>query len=83
MPEGRIAKDRSAMTRRILIEKCEWYCGKWPDPTTTMLSDVAFNVIWNTIKKWDIQVPENGDGFGTTGNHARAILDSLRRNGCL
>jgi hypothetical protein len=48
-----------------------------------MLNDPSFNAIWDVIKKWDIRVPEHSDGFGTSGNNARAILDSLRRTGCL
>jgi hypothetical protein len=72
------------MTRRVIVEKCEWYLpGEWPDPTPRMLKDPAFNAIWEAIKQWDIRVPECNDGFGTTGNHARAIFDALRHSGCL
>lgn len=84
MSDLRTKQDRNYLTRRVLVEKCEWYLpGKWPDPTPSMLNDPSFNAIWDVIKKWDIRVPEHSDGFGTSGNNARAILDSLRRTGCL
>ena len=52
----------------------------WPDPNPEMLDDPAFNAIWNTIKTWDINVPDVYDGYcEATGNHARAILDALRK----
>ena len=59
-----------------------WY-GKnpelpWPDPSPDMLEDPAFEAIWQTIKSWDINVPEVYNGYcGATGNHVRAILDAL------
>jgi hypothetical protein len=52
---------------------------EWPDPTPEMLQKPEFEVIWNCIKTWDINVPEV-DGHlysGATGNHVRAILDAL------
>lgn len=53
---------------------------RWPSPTLEMTHDPEFNKIWNVIKTWDINVPEIYQGYcGATGNHARAILDALRR----
>lgn len=51
----------------------------WPDPTSEMLETPEFEAVWNCIKTWDISVPEAyGDLYcGATGNHVRAILDSL------
>ncbi len=50
----------------------------WPDPTPEMLQDPRFEAIWQTIKRWDINVPGAYGGYcGATGNHVRAILDAL------
>lgn len=55
---------------------------RWQDPTEEMLNDPLFNAIWNTIKSWDINVPEEYEGYcGATGNHARAIFDAIKKNG--
>jgi hypothetical protein len=51
---------------------------EWKDPTREMLDDPLFNAIWDTIKRWDINVPEAYSGYmGATGNHARAIFDAI------
>jgi hypothetical protein len=43
-----------------------------------MLQDSRFEAIWQTIKTWDIHVPNAYAGYeGATGNHVRAILDAL------
>lgn len=50
----------------------------WLDPTPEMLEDPIFEAIWQTIKKWDINVPSQYSGYcGATGNHARAIFDAI------
>jgi hypothetical protein len=50
----------------------------WPDPTPAMLDDPLFEVIWQTIKTWDINVPDVYEGYcSATGNHVRAILDAM------
>lgn len=50
----------------------------WPDPTPEMLDDPKFNLIWEVIRSWDINVPGAYSGYcGATGNHARAIFDAL------
>jgi hypothetical protein len=50
----------------------------WPDPTPEMLNDPVFEAIWQTIKRWDINVPSQYVGYcGATGNHVRAILDAI------
>jgi len=52
----------------------------WPDPTDEMLVDPIFEAIWQTIKSWDVNVPGAYSGYsGATGNHARAILEAVRR----
>lgn len=50
----------------------------WPDPTPEMLATLEFEKVWQCIKRWDINVPDAYAGYcGATGNHVRAILDSL------
>jgi hypothetical protein len=49
------------------------------DPTSEELKDPLFKAIWQTIKKWDINVPDQYGGYmGATGNHVCAILDVVR-----
>lgn len=52
----------------------------WPDPTPAMLAkDPLFEAIWQVIRTWDINVPEQYNGYtGATGNHARAIYDAVK-----
>lgn len=51
---------------------------RWKDPTPEMLNDPVFNAIWDVIKVWDVNVPEEYLGYcGATGNHVRAILDAI------
>jgi hypothetical protein len=53
---------------------------KWPGPTPEMLKDPLFKAIWQTIRTWDINVPEAYSGYcGATGNHVRAIMDAIER----
>ncbi len=48
------------------------------DPTKEDLSNPLFEVIWQEIKSWDINVPAQYSGYcGATGNHVCAILDAL------
>jgi hypothetical protein len=43
-----------------------------------MIDTPEFNAIWETIKRWDINVPDAYGGYcGATGNHVRAILDAI------
>ncbi len=47
-------------------------------PTPEMLEKPEFKAIWQCIKSWDINVPEQYNGYmGAMGNHVRAILDAL------
>jgi hypothetical protein len=51
----------------------------WPDPTPEMVESEEFKVVWDCIKRWDINVPNAYGGYcGATGNHVQAILDSLK-----
>lgn len=51
----------------------------WPAPLPEELSTPDFEAIWRVIKTWDINVPEAYNGYcGATGNHVKAILDSLK-----
>jgi hypothetical protein len=53
----------------------------WLDPTEDMLEDPLFEAIWQTIKTWDINVPEVYQGYcGAMGNHVRMIYDALLAN---
>ena len=47
------------------------------DPTADELITPEFNAIWDAIKTWDIEVPEDGGVSEATGNHVVAIMDSL------
>jgi len=50
----------------------------WPDPSPEDLETPEFEVIWQVIKTWDINVPEAYKGYcGANGNHVKAILDAL------
>lgn len=50
----------------------------WPGPTPEMLQDPRFEIVWQVIRTWDINVPGAYEGYcGATGNHVRAILDAL------
>ena len=50
-----------------------------PNPTEEDLKDPVFEAIWQTIKSWDINVPEFYDGYcGANGSHAKLILDAIR-----
>jgi hypothetical protein len=49
------------------------------DPTEAELKDPLWNEIWQAIKSWDINVPEEYGGYtGATGNHVCVIYDILR-----
>jgi hypothetical protein len=52
----------------------------WPDPTPEMLNgDPLFDAIWDTIKTWDVNVPDVYSGYcGANGNHVRAIYDAVK-----
>ncbi len=52
----------------------------WRSPTRhEILSDPLFDAIWERIKSWDINVPEQYEGYcGANGNHVCAILDAVR-----
>lgn len=51
----------------------------WPDPLPEDLRTPEFEAIWQTIKTWDINVPEAYSGYcGASGNHVKAILDALK-----
>jgi len=64
----------------ILSEQDNYNKPKWPDPTQEQLKSKAFNTIWNVIKTWDINVPEQYCGYcGASGNHVVAILNALNK----
>jgi len=49
-----------------------------PNPTQEQLSDPVFNAIWQTIKSWDVNVPEYYRGYcGASGSHVVLILNAL------
>ncbi len=48
------------------------------DPTPEEVRSPLFESIWQTIKSWDICVPEEYGGYmAATGNHVAAILDAV------
>jgi hypothetical protein len=51
-----------------------------PNPTPEQLNDPVFKAIWETIKSWDINVPEYYQGYcGATGSHVILIINALKR----
>jgi hypothetical protein len=61
------------MTARPAVDK------PMPDPTPEQLASREFEAIWQTIKTWDVNVPEYYEGYcGATGSHVVLILDALR-----
>ena len=49
------------------------------DPKPEELKAPEFNVVWDCIKSWDINVPQEYEGYcGATGNHVCAILDAIK-----
>ena len=66
-----------AMDDRILRARANKK--NWPDPTPEMLGTPEFMAVWDTIKTWNINVPDvDGELYsGAAGNHVRAILDAL------
>lgn len=52
-----------------------------PNPTETDLADPEFEAIWQTIKRWDVNVPGCYAGYcGANGSHAMLILNALRKS---
>lgn len=49
------------------------------DPSSEDLKRPEFEAVWQAIKRWDINVPDQYQGYcGATGNHVMAILDALQ-----
>jgi hypothetical protein len=49
-----------------------------PNPTPEQLESPEFEAIWQTIKSWDVNVPEFYEGYcGANGSHVVLILDAL------
>jgi hypothetical protein len=56
--------------------------GNYQDPTPDMLNDPLWNAIWEEIKGWDINVPDEYIGYmGATGNHVTAIYRAIHQIG--
>lgn len=52
--------------------------GEMPNPTPEQMESPEFNAIWQTIKSWDVNVPEFYDGYcGANGSHVVLILNAL------
>ena len=48
------------------------------DPKPEDLNRPEFNAVWEEIKRWDINVPDQYVGYTTaTGGHVMAILDAI------
>lgn len=48
------------------------------EPTRKDTQRPLYNAIWNCIKTWDINVPDEYDGYqAATGNHVCALLDAV------
>ena len=51
-----------------------------PNPTQEQLDSPEFEAIWQTIKSWDVNVPEFYDGYcGANGSHVVLILNALEK----
>jgi len=51
-----------------------------PDPTEAMLKDPVWNAIYDTIKTWDVNVPEFYNGYcHSTGSHATLIYEAIQK----
>lgn len=49
-----------------------------PNPTPEQMESPEFQAIWQTIKSWDVNVPEFYDGYcGANGSHVVLILNAL------
>lgn len=49
-----------------------------PSPTERQLASHDFQVIWDVIKSWDVNVPEYYEGYcGANGSHVALILNAL------
>ena len=52
----------------------------WPTPSTEMRATPEFKAVMEAIHSWQIGVPEAYNGItGGYSNHAKAILDSLKK----
>jgi len=52
---------------------------RMPNPTEEDLQSPAFEAIWQTIKSWDVNVPEHYEGYcHANGSHVMMILNALR-----
>lgn len=50
-----------------------------PNPTSYELDCPLFNAIWDTIKSWDINVPEYYEGYcEANGSHVKLIIDAVQ-----
>lgn len=50
-----------------------------PNPTVDDLNDPVFEAIWQTIKRWDVNVPDCYTGYcGANGSHVMLILNAIR-----
>jgi len=51
-----------------------------PDPTEEQLKDPIWNSIYQTIKSWDVNVPEFYNGYcGANGSHATLIYEAVKK----
>jgi hypothetical protein len=58
--------------------------GDMPNPTEADLESPEFEAIWQTIKSWDVNVPEFYNGYcGANGSHVMLVLNALREKGLL
>lgn len=63
------------MENEVRIDEPERPEFPWPDPKAEDLESEDFNLVWECIKTWDINVPAVYSGYcGSTGNHVMQIL---------
>jgi len=60
------------------IDEAQTFKKRMPSPTQEDLDDPVFEALWQTIKTWDVNVPEYYVGYcGANGSHVKLLLDSF------
>jgi hypothetical protein len=51
---------------------------EWRSPSVEETKTPIFNAIWDVIKRWDVNVPDQYEGYcGANGNHVIQIMESV------
>lgn len=78
-PHGAVNEKTAAKLLEHLTDETPPATHHYQNPTPEMLNDPMWLAIWNELKTWDINVPDQYSGYmGATGNHATAIYLAIR-----